>query len=1037
MIQKQAVAINFAQGLDTKTDPFQVPLGKFLSLVNMRFDKVGLLHKRNGFDSLPTLPAQIAPPGVTLPALQVQATTFNGSLTAIGASIEALSQGSQAWINKGNFYPISFSTLPGIRSAINQTQCDAVTAPNGITCIVFTEVNAGTPAYKYAVQDSTTGQYIVNPTAIPVASGAVSGSPRVFLMGGYFVVVFTNTITGTPHLQYIAISVSNPNVVSANADIASNYVPTNTVNWDGLVVGSNLYIAFDTTAGGQQVKVVYLNSSFIVSTAQSFAGSIATMFSMCADITNPASPIIYISFYDAGGSTGYVAAVDQNLNVVMTPTQIITALTVLNLASTAQSNIVVIAYEVSNAYIYDGAIPTNFLNHVTVIKPATVTTGTVGPTVTFIRSVGLASKAFLINGTMYMLGAYQSALQKTYFLFDIGGRIISRIAYENGGGYLGFGLPQAQVIGDSVKIAYLYKDLIQTTAVSLGSQGAPATTNIYSQTGVNVGTFQFNSSTLSVSELGNNLNISGGMLWSYDGQTISEQGFNLFPDNVEATWSATGGAIHAQPDGATNTNAYYYQVTYEWTDSQGNIFRSTPSIPVGVTTTGSGTAGSITVHIPTLRLTYKPDVKIVIYRWSVANPIYYQVTSITSPLLNSGSIDQVTYVDTLADASIVGNSIIYTTGGVIEDIGGPASTATTLFDNRLWLIDAEDQNLLWYSKQVIEATPVEMSDLLTIYVSPTTGSQGSTGVMRCIFPMDDKLIIWKKDALYYINGSGPDNTGANSQYSQPIFITSSVGSTNQNSIVMIPDGLMFQSDKGIWILTRNLQTSYIGAPVEQYNQYVVNSAVSIPGKNEVRFTMSNGITLVYDYFVNQWETDTGVPAISSTLYEGLHTYVSPTGGVSQESPGKYLDNGNPVLISFITSWINLAGLQGYQRAFWFFLLGKYLTPHKLSLNIAYDYNPSPIQSTLISPDNFSPAYGQPSPYGQQDPYGGPTDIERWRIFLKKQRCESFQISLEEIYDPSFGVPAGQGLTLSGLNLIVGIQRGWRTESAAHSAGSSS
>jgi hypothetical protein len=194
---------------------------------------------------------------------------------------------------------------------------------------------------------------------------------------------------------------------------------------------------------------------------------------------------------------------------------------------------------------------------------------------------------------------------------------------------------------------------------------------------------------------------------------------------------------------------------------------------------------------------------------------------------------------------------------------------------------------------------------------------------------------------------------------------------------------------------------------------------------------------MYDYFYGQWGTFSGSPAISSTLYQNLHTLLNSAGVVSQETPNLYLDNGNPVLLSFTTSWINLAGVQGYQRAFFFYLLGKYLTPHKLSLGIAYDYNSSPQQSTLISPNNFSPAYGQPSPYGQGNPYGGPGDIEQWRVFLTKQRCQSFQITLSEIYDPSFGVPSGQGLTLSGLNLVLSLKRGWRPISAANSVGANS
>jgi len=271
-----------------------------------------------------------------------------------------------------------------------------------------------------------------------------------------------------------------------------------------------------------------------------------------------------------------------------------------------------------------------------------------------------------------------------------------------------------------------------------------------------------------------------------------------------------------------------------------------------VTTTGTGTSGSNTLNIPTLRVTYKINspVKIVIYRWSVAQPVYYQTTSITSPLLNSTVVDYVTFVDTNSDASILGNNILYTTGGVVEDIAPPATNITVLFDDRMWLVDAEDPNLLWFSKQVIEGTPVEMSDLFTLYVAPTTAAQGPAGPITAAAPMDDKLILFKNNSILYINGTGPDNTGSNDQYSQPTFITATVGCTNQQSIVFIPMGLLFQSDKGIWLLGRDLNTQYIGAPVEKYNSANVNSAQNIPGTNMVFFTLDTGITLMYDYYYN-------------------------------------------------------------------------------------------------------------------------------------------------------------------------------------------
>jgi hypothetical protein len=654
-----------------------------------------------------------------------------------------------------------------------------------------------------------------------------------------------------------------------------------------------------------------------------------------------------------------------------------------------------------------------------------------------------------------------------------------------------------------IKIPYLIKDLIQSVNKT---QGLANPAGIYTQTGVNLASFTIGETKIVTSEIGGSLHLSGGFLWQYDGNMPVEHSFHLYPDYVEATGAATGGAMKAQE--------YFYQALYEWTDNLGNIHRSAPSIPLIVdlsasspsaisfssvfssgassitvsstsglqvgqvitdaTTPGNIQAGtkitaivgsivslslptagnsastpgdtlntvtrcSVTINVPTLRLTYKTanPVKIVIYRWSTDQQNYYQVTSVNSPLLNSLSVDYVTFVDTAADSTILGNSLIYTTGGVLENIAAPATNVSTLFNNRLWLIDAEDDNNIWFSKQVIQATPVEMSDLLTMYIPPTAATAGApgTGPLKCLSALDDKLILFKTDAIYYLNGVGPDNTGTNSQYSDAVFITAVVGCDNQASIVFMPNGLMFQSNKGIWLLGRDLSTSYIGAQVEQFTQNAtVLSAVSVPETTQVRFTLDSGVTLMYDYFYGQWGTFTNVAAISSTIYQGLHTYVSNQAQVYQETPGKYLDGSNPVLMSFTTSWLNLAGVQGYQRAYFFYLLGTYLSPHKLSIQIAYDYNSSPTHQTIISPDNFTPNWGNESVWGGAGPWGGKGNLEQWRIFLAQQKCQAFQITFNEVYDASFGVTAGAGLTLSGLDIVVGAKSGYPRLRASRQAG---
>ncbi len=1037
MLIKKGVDISFAQGLDTKTDPKRVQMGNFLQLQNTVFNKGGLLQKRNGYEKLTSLPD----------TSYSYLTTFNGDLTAIGPNIAAFNNANASWIQKGSIEPLSLSVLPLIRNNLNQIACDSAVALNGLVCTVYLETDGTTITNKYVIADSVTGQNIVPPSVIPVSSGTVSGGMRVFVLGNSFVIVFTNTIAGSPHLQYVAISSYTPTDVSANTDIASGYLPSSTLSWDGYVNSDILFLAYNTTSGGQSIQLKYLTKTLFLSPAKTFAGEIATMVSVTVDNTNPASYVVYVSYYDAISQDAYTLAVDQNLNTLMAPQLIASAVDLLNITSAAQNGICTIFGEVDNLYAM-GALPTNYIVAVTI----TLVGAVVSAPFNVIRSVGLASKAFIIAGKIYFLSAFDSQYQPSYFLINGSESleespvIAGKLAYENGGGYLSFGLPGVSISGTKAQIAYLIKDLVQAVNKNTNVPSGTQVDGIYSQTGINLSSFAFGSENLGSSEIGNNLHITGGYVTMYDGYLPVEHNFFVWPDAIFSTptlavvWSATGGSMAAQPDTATNTNAYYYQFVYEWTDNQGNAFKSAPSIPISMTTTGNLTTGSATLTIPTLRLTMKVEnpVKIVVYRWSVGQQIYYQTTSITAPLLNDTTVDTVTFVDTNSDATILGNNILYTTGGVVENISPPATNIFVLFDSRLWLVNAEDPNVWWYSKQVIQATPVEMSDLFTIYVPPTTSTQGSTGPITAGAAMDDKLITFKENAILYINGTGPDNTGANSQYSQAIFITSTIGCTNQRSIVLMPDGLMFQSDKGIWLLDRGLNTTYIGAPVEEFTLgAAVTSAVNVPETNQVRLTLDSGITLMYDYYYKQWGTFVGVPCVSSCIFEKMHTFINSYGATYQEAAGQYLDGSNPVLMAFETGPLRLGDLQGYQRAYFFYLLGTYYSPHKLVLSMTYDYENGPSQSVIITPTNYSTPFGSgpsQSPFGQGNPFGGGTNLETWRIFLERQRCMAFGIKMQEVFDPSFGTVAGAGLSISGLNVVMGFKKDFRPQPAVNSIG---
>lgn len=446
--------------------------------------------------------------------------------------------------------------------------------------------------------------------------------------------------------------------------------------------------------------------------------------------------------------------------------------------------------------------------------------------------------------------------------------------------------------------------------------------------------------------------------------------------------------------------------------------------------------GSNTIYFPTLRITDKTanKVRLNLYRWSTLNQNFYEVTSVQNPVLNDPMVDYVTIVDTLNDSQVVGNSLIYTTGGVVEDIAGPSFSICSMFDDRLWIVNNEDPFSMWYSKQVLEGTGVEFSDLFTYYVAPTQGAQGSTGPITALAPMDTELIMFKQDAMFYLNGAGPDNVGAGSTYSQPIYISSTVGCSNPNSIVQTDEGLMFQSDKGIWLLSRGLQPFYIGQEVERLVLgNIVTAANVIPETTQVRFILNTGITLMYDYLYKQWGWFTNTPGISATLYNGLHTYLDTFDRIVQETPGVYLDVSTPVLMSFMSNWIQLQGLSGYQRFLELQFLGTYISPHTLNVEFGYDFGPLSEQAE-IEPINYTGTYGSDALFGQTSPYGGPGNFEQWRVQNATQQCQSFQVSIQEVYDETKGVPAGAGLTLSAFTAIVGVTRGYRPVKASTTVG---
>lgn len=1036
-LPKETVTINFSQGLDTLDDPNQLAIGKFTSLVNSVFIKsstgeVGALKKRNGFTQLPATVSTVS-----------YLTNYNGGLMGLGnGTIQQYSNNAQNFINQGFYQPVGLNITSLIKNSFSQNTQDSAVAPNGIGLIAYLTTDTRIP-YQYAVFDSSTGQIVSGPLSLSSAGFTITGSPRVYVLGSSFFVLYGTTANA---LNCNQVQTGFPFTFSSSQTIDTSLFTTQATYLVNSVSFTSTGAIFDATIASNSVFVSYLSAlagtgcnlvgakispTFTISTANLSIGSFsaACIGNSFDQSTN--------TIYTAIGSGMAITYAGNNFSFASTFVPVTKSvasssanfagdgvaggvvgniLGVTNIAALANNGICKSFYEVATYYNqWDRiVIPAQSSRADNIIARPVTSSGVVGSETIIGPELGLASKPFTMNGSIYLFGSYQSTLQPSYFLINSTGLIISKFAYGNGGGYYYFGVPNVSNIGNQTFVSFLQKDLIVPINNSVGSNSFFNFTNpFYSQTGINIGTFTFSASSISARQTGNTLSFNGGFLWTYDGFQAFENNFLVYPETLGIITIGSGPGIFPQQ--------YQYQIVYETMDSQGNISQSSPGI-VNTPTVAGAIGSAITfLTCSSPRLTYRGSTIVSVYRWSPLQPIFYKLgsyiytsqqttgtitTTLTVTTQSKGSSytpDSIMFRDTTPDSAITGNEILYTAGNVQEDSSAPSFIATDVWDERLWGISAED-NTLWFSKQLVKATPVEMVQNFALYVPPVQTALGTSQIPLCLAPMDDKQVIFCKNSILFINGTGPDNTGANGQYSEPTPIPSQVGCANQASIVQTPYGLIFQSDNGIWLLGRDLQVKFIGKEVEGFNSSVVTSANCIPGTNEVRFSLNTGQRLIYDLLADQWATFQLPQTIqSSTVYNNLDTVLTTSGQVFQETPNAYLDGTTPVVMSFTTGWINLSGLQGYARAYWMEILGTFQSPHTYTVGIAYDYNPAIVQTSTINPFNT---------------VGSGSFVEQWEIGFKQQQCQSFQLTFTEISSGTVGA----GVVVSGISLTYGKKK---------------
>lgn len=391
-------------------------------------------------------------------------------------------------------------------------------------------------------------------------------------------------------------------------------------------------------------------------------------------------------------------------------------------------------------------------------------------------------------------------------------------------------------------------------------------------------------------------------------------------------------------------------------------------------------------------------------------------TDVGPPVLTIGDVGSLGELD----ADIVNNEVLYTTGGILPNVGTPPAEICHSHGNRLWLAGLEEPRDLWFSQPFVEVEGPRFNSALRLRIPEPIFALGT---------LDDKLIVGTFTSLYVVSGRGPGASGDIDIGFSVERLASDLGCINHRSMVATPLGLMMHTTRGFMLLDRALQLQDIGAPVQGLfsRESVVNvvQGTLVTGQAHVRWVANVfdseleavvPVAFVFDYRVGEWSFDRlGVNAtvITDSISFGQHTHhaiLHIDGRFAEEDLTGTASSETFYEFTAETPWIRLDTLQGWQRVRSVTLLGRRpitaQIPGFYNVFVGYDYN-----------DTYSHTYQ----ITRAQVLAMPTDVFQWKFRLARQKCEAIRLMITDA--PNEGAGDGIGFRLSSIVFEAGLKRG--------------
>lgn len=1058
-LSKRNVQISFGLGVDTKTDPKQLASGKMTALENARFSTDKEIIKRPGNVGLSP---NILTGGTISAGKSVEA--FQNELTMTdGSNLYSYSESLSEWILKGATFNCALTTKNITRTTTNQNIADsAYYAAGNLTMYAFVDGGSGA---GYTIIDNDTGvslvanNFVFGSSANQCKCFYITGHfIVVFLVSGspghlwYEAIPVANITSPTQGLLSSTVSATTPcfdaEVVGANLCIVYNSAGTNTgvilmtpaLTTTTTTIASNplaLNVTGDTSGNfwismfdgptTNRVRVAVLSPTLTSVLTLTTIDSITNAYALTG-IVSGTTLTLYYEFLPSGGYDSHAIRFNT--------------ITITGSIGTGNNMVFGVGLS-SKVFLYNG------FNYMWVIyagqlEPnsiATTVLTTIEPTYFLINNSGTQ----LPNAVVVAKLAPGDAAGYGYVdgsFYSMRG-LLAEVTPVGAGSYIFPYILDTQtestngIFSYTTNVSACFFNFNQTPTKALIANNLHLSGGLVTMyDGVNVVEHNFNlfpeNLLSSTGTTGGGIGPGSALVTSGQLQYVSvyewldnqgqlHQSAPSVPISVTVVGGSpvsftgsTGIGLAAIVSVSSVSNLIVGQTIVDATSGAtfpaGTFITEIDAVGLNLRVSQKATANrstdtfetfdtnTISVVIPTLRLTQKPKVSIALYRTAVNGTVFYRTPSSAVALFyNNKGVDTLSISDTTPDEVLIGNNQLYTTGGEVEFSAMPATNIIFANSkNRIIGIPSENQNQWWFSVQAAQNIPIQFSEEFVNQFSQIIGS--ITGVAE----MDDKLIFFGPTTKFYVLGNGPASNGSNNDYTNPTQIIGATGCANQASIVKTPNGIMYQSNQGIYLLDRSLQEQYIGAEVEAFNSLTVTASTQTPDTTQVEFQLNDGQRLVYDYLFNQWEVDQlQVEAIDATAFSQNMAYLQADGTVLQQMNNVFNDNSAFIPMGFTTGWMSFAGIEGFQRVYELDFTGTYFSPHTLTINVFTNYGTTPTQVAVI------PVLTQPKLY-------------QFRIRMKQQKCEAIQFQFIES-QPS--APYGEGFSLSSMALIVGVKTG--------------